>query len=68
MPERTLANYLTPKIRQVVRHEVLGPARSRGKVYGKPRIFNHLLSSQPLCFNLFADLWGANSYPMHNWW
>ena len=58
MPEakRTLANYLTPRIRETVRHEVLDPARSRGKLYGKPRIFNHLLSSQPLCFNLFAEL------------
>lgn len=27
-------------------------------MYGSPRIFNHLLSSQPLCFNLFAELRG----------
>ena len=27
-----------------------------GKLYGKPRIFNDLLSSQPLCFNLFGEL------------
>ena len=54
--ERALANFLTPTIRQAVRWEVLDPARSRGKLYGKPRIFNHLLSSQPLAFNLFAEL------------
>ena len=54
--ERTLANYLTPTIRRVVRQEVLDSTRSHGKLYGKPRIFNHLLSSQPLCFNLFAEL------------
>ena len=58
MPEaqRSLANFLTPKIRQIVRDEVLDPVKSRDKLYGKPRIFNHLLSSQPLCFNLFGEL------------
>ena len=50
----TLANYLTDTIRNVVRSEVLDPCRSRGKLYGTPRIFNDLLSSQPLAFNLFA--------------
>ena len=54
--KHSLANYLTPKIRQVVKEEVLDPAKSQGKLYGKPRIFNHLLSSQPLCFNLFGEL------------
>ena len=48
--ENTLANYLTPGIREVVQREVLDPSKSRGKMYQPPRIFNHLLSSQPLCF------------------
>jgi len=52
----TLANFLTPTIRDVVRAEVCDPARARGKLYGKPRIFNDLLSSQPLAFNLFGEL------------
>ena len=58
MPEakETLANYLTPAIRKLVRKEVDGPDQSKGKVYGKPRIYNNLLSSQPLCFNLFGEL------------
>ena len=58
MPEAavTLANYLTENIRAVVRREVEDPSRSRGKLYGKPRIYDNLLSSQPLCFNLFAEL------------
>ena len=34
----------------------MDPQKSQGKLYGKPRIFNDLLSSQPLCFNLFAEL------------
>jgi hypothetical protein len=47
---------LSDNIQSVVRQEVLDPRRSRGKLFGKPRIFNDLLSSQPLCFNLFAEL------------
>ncbi len=54
--KETLANYLTDTIREVVRAEVLNPTRSAGKLYGQPRIFNNLLSSQPLCFNLFGEL------------
>ena len=53
--KETLVNYLTPTIREVVRREVKGP-KSRGKSFQPPRIYNHLLSSQPLCFNLFGEL------------
>jgi len=54
--KETLTNYLTPTVRRVVRDEVLDPKRNSGKLYGQPRIFNDLLSSQPLCFNLFGEL------------
>lgn len=54
--EETLANFLSEHTRQVVRAEVLDRVASRGKVYARPRIFDDLLSSQPLCFNLFAEL------------
>ena len=54
--QESLANYLTENIQDVVRSEVLDPVKSKGKLYGKPRIFNDLLSSQPLCFNLFGEL------------
>lgn len=54
--KETLANYLTPTIQRVVRNEVLGQQRNYDKLYAEPRIFNDLLSSQPLCFNLFAEL------------
>ena len=55
MPEaqETLPNYLTRNIREVVRRELDSPG---GKLYGTPRIYNNLLSSQPLCFNLFGEL------------
>jgi hypothetical protein len=54
--ELKLTNYLTDTIRDVVRREVRDPARSSSKLFGKPRIWNDLLSSQPLCFNLFGEL------------
>jgi hypothetical protein len=54
--EEALANYLTDNIRDVVRREVLDPVRSKGKLFRAPRIFDDLLSSQPLCFNLFGEL------------
>ena len=54
--QETLANFLTETVRGVVRREVIDEGKSRGKLYGKPRIFNDLLSSQPLAFNLFGEL------------
>lgn len=54
--EDTLASFLTDRVREVVRHEVIDPTVSRGKLFAKPRMFNDLLSSQPLAFNLFAEL------------
>ena len=53
--EETLSNYLTETVREVVRREVLDRNRSRGKLYKRPRIFNDLLSSQPMAFNLFGE-------------
>jgi hypothetical protein len=52
----TLANYVTDTIRDVVRAEVLDPKKAEGKLYREPRIFDDLLSSQPLCFNLFGEM------------
>jgi len=54
--EEGLLNYLTDTIRAVVDWEVCNPGRDPEKLYGQPRIFNDLLSSQPLCFNLFGEL------------
>ncbi len=52
----TLANYLTEAIRGVFRAEVLDKSKSTQQVFQAPRIFRNLLSSQPLCFNLFGEL------------
>jgi hypothetical protein len=54
--KETLANYLTETIRHVFRAEVLHNPDSTQQVFQKPRIFRNLLSSQPLCFNLFGEL------------
>jgi len=45
--QHELLNYITDPIREVVRREVLDPKTSKGKLYGQPRLFNDLLSSQP---------------------
>lgn len=52
--KETLNNYLTENIRSVVRRELM--VSKMGKLYSEPRIYDDLLSSQPLCFNLFAEL------------
>ena len=54
--KETLANYLTETIREVFRTEVLDNPDSTQQVFQRPRIFRNLLSSQPLCFNLFGEL------------
>lgn len=53
--EESLANYLTPAIGELVGREV-ADAKRVGKLISQPRIFNDLLSSQPLAFNLFGEL------------
>jgi len=48
-------NFLTPNIRKLVT-EKIPVIRAKGGLVGEPRIWNNLLSSQPLCFNLFGEL------------
>jgi hypothetical protein len=54
--ELLLENYLTETIRTCVRREVVEAKPAEGKLFARPRIFDDLLSSQPLCFNLLAEL------------
>ena len=49
------ANFLTKKIFEIVRNEVSNKNKKE-KVIQEPRIWNNLLSSQPLAFNLFGEL------------
>jgi len=46
--EERLEAYLTPHIREAVKREVVPDDKSAGKLYGRPRIFENLLSSQPI--------------------
>jgi hypothetical protein len=54
--KETLANFITRQVQDVARVEVLDPRGSAGKVYEEPRIYDNLLTSQALCFNLFGEL------------
>jgi hypothetical protein len=53
--ERDLFNYLTPAIRKEVKAAVDG-AKGEGQLIQADRAYANLLSSQPLCFNLFGEL------------
>lgn len=53
--KRTKSNFLTTNIKQLVTKEVAN-IKKTGALIGEPRIWNNLLSSQPLCFNLFGEL------------
>lgn len=51
----TKVNFLTDNIRKLVTQEIAN-AKKDGGLISEPRIWNNLLSSQPLCFNLFGEL------------
>lgn len=70
--EDELGNYLSETIRDVVRTTLSDPETSAdGKLFSTPRIYEDLLSSQPLCFNAFgelkADLALASRVARHLW-
>lgn len=58
--EEHLWNYLSPAIGTLARDEYRSnltvTERRHRKLIGYPRLFNDLLSSQPMCFNLFGPL------------
>jgi hypothetical protein len=49
------ANFITDNIRQLI-EPTIKEVRAKGGVIKEPRIWDNLLSSQPLCFNLFGEL------------
>lgn len=53
--KETGANFLTNEIFEIVKSEIQNK-HIEGKVIKEPRIWNNLLSSQPLAFNLFGEL------------
>jgi hypothetical protein len=48
-------NFITDNIKLLVT-EKIKEIRANGGLVSEPRIWNNLLSSQPLCFNLFGEL------------
>lgn len=53
--KRSGANFLTKGIKEIVEYELANKSKDR-KVIQEPRIWNNLLSSQPMAFNLFGEL------------
>lgn len=53
--KNTGRNFLTDRIWELVKKEVANKSKNR-KVIQEPRIWNNLLSSQPMAFNLFGEL------------
>lgn len=49
------SNFLTNKIKTLVQYELYS-AHYKGKLISEPRIWENLLSSQPLAFNLFGEM------------
>ncbi len=52
---RSRVNFLTDTIKEIVSREVEA-ATQTGAFISAPRIWDNLLSSQPLCFNLFGEM------------
>lgn len=53
--KKSKSNFLTDNTKQIVETTV-AKGKKEGALISEPRIWNNLLSSQPLCFNLFAEL------------
>ncbi len=53
--KREKVNYLTNNIKNCVDESII-QARINGGMIAEPRIWNNLLSSQPLCFNMFGEM------------
>jgi len=54
--EQKWSNFLTSTIRGVVERELENPKQQKGRLIKRERLLANLLSSQPMCFNLFAEL------------
>jgi hypothetical protein len=52
------ANFLSPAIIRSVEHRLAAEQREKGQQFDPVRLKTHLLSSMPMCFNLFGELHG----------
>lgn len=56
LAKEELSNFLTDNIRRAVRDRVATKQAGSGQLIDEDRLYADLLSSQPLCFNLFGEL------------
>jgi len=61
--KETKANFLTENIRQLVSQEIANGKKKKALI-AEPRIWYNLLSSQPLCFNLFGEFLFDNDFDL----
>ncbi|MBT7095001.1 MAG: hypothetical protein HN936_17270 [Bacteroidetes bacterium] len=65
----TKANFLTKKVREAVQYRIEHPEHHQ--MLKEDRLYCDLLSSMPMCFNLFGSLYGdmdAADKAIHSWW
>jgi hypothetical protein len=63
------ANFLTDSARDAARHRITHPERNQ--MLRADRLFGDLLSSMPMCFNLFGPLWRDRELAadaIRRWW
>ncbi len=64
-------NFLTENAIKAVDNTVLLRNENDGGIMEKDRLYNNLLSSQPLCFNFFGELMENSEFGLkilQNWW
>jgi hypothetical protein len=67
--EEELPNFITPAARAAAVYRAEHPEKHQA--LDRPRLWADLLSSMPMCFNLFGDLWRNESLAdeaVHTWW
>jgi PD-(D/E)XK nuclease superfamily len=69
--EESGINFLTPTTLIIVKETLKGRTKEDGGIIEEGRLYNNLLSSQPLCFNFFAELENNKELGLailQNWW
>ncbi|HEX2873048.1 MAG TPA: hypothetical protein VHP33_17420, partial [Polyangiaceae bacterium] len=56
LAKEQLSNFLTDNIRHAVRECMAAKLAGSGQLIAEERLYANLLSSQPLCFNMFGEL------------
>jgi hypothetical protein len=62
--EQTGANFLSPGVQKAVEETFQERSQGAGGIINEDRLYNNLLSSQPLCFNFFGDMKSDPTYAL----